>query len=104
MTRAVCSAHTFAKNANVWGTRPSTKGFGALGGSQFGFSNATDPSQLAGNAVDASASVAAGIGIGGDVSTSGDIHQANVTLGFGLAGRGSAGAVTNTIVIPFCHE
>jgi hypothetical protein len=49
---------------------PSTKGTGILGGSQFGFSNATDPSQLAGPGVDASGSLAAGLGIGVDSSLS----------------------------------
>jgi hypothetical protein len=46
-------------------------------------------------------------GIGADASFSvGDslLYQVNVTLGFGLGGRGSAGAATNTTVIPFCKE
>jgi len=86
---------------------PSTKGFGLLGGSQFGLSNAIDPSQLAGTSVDASGSLAAGLGIGGDFSVSTSAPYpvtGNVTLGFGLGGRGSAGAVTNTAVIPICSS
>jgi hypothetical protein len=85
---------------------PSTKGFGMLGGSQIGFSNATDPSQLEGQSVDASGSMAEGIGIGGDVSISTSSpfpYQANVTLGFGAGGRGAAGAITNTAVKPICQ-
>jgi RHS repeat-associated protein len=87
----------------VWVT-PSTKGYGALGGSDFGFSNATDPSQLAGHSVDLSGTMAVGLGIGADISTDGSTYQANVTAGWGIGGRGSVGAATNTIVIPFCHE
>jgi RHS repeat-associated protein len=46
----------------------STKGAGALIGSQFGLSNAADTSQLEGWAFDASATVADGVGFGGDIS------------------------------------
>jgi hypothetical protein len=53
----------------MWLT-PSTKGAGIVGGSQFSFSNAKDPSQLAGPGVNASGSLAAGLGIGGDASLS----------------------------------
>jgi RHS repeat-associated protein len=86
---------------------PSTKGAGVLGGAQFGLSNATDPSQLAGPSVDASFSSADGVGIGGDFSLSTGAPypwQGNVTLGFGLGGRGAAGAITNTTVIPICKS
>ena len=83
---------------------PSTKGLSILGGPQFGFSNATDPSQLGGTSIDASGSIAAGIGIGGDASLgAGGTYQATVTLGFGAGGRGSAGALTNTTVVPICR-
>ena len=82
---------------------PSTKGAGVLGGAQFGYSNASDPSELSGRAVDASGSLAAGIGIGGDLSVSGSTYQANVTLGFGLGGRSGAGAITNTFTSPICR-
>jgi RHS repeat-associated protein len=104
---------TFAAPAAVSGVgtygwlTASTKGAGFLAGSQFGISNATNPSQLAGPGVDASASLAAGLGIGGDASVSignSALYQLNVTLGFGAGGRGSAGALTNTTVIPFCKE
>jgi YD repeat-containing protein len=104
---------TFASPAIVSGTgtymwvTPSTKGAGILGGSQFGFSNATDSSQLAGSGVDASGSLAAGLGIGVDssVSIGGNLpYTFNVTLGFGAGGRGSAGAATNTTVVPICHN
>jgi hypothetical protein len=104
---------TFAAPAAVTGggtyawLTPSTKGAGFLTGSQFGFSNATDPSQLDGPGVDASASLAAGLGIGADASVSianSLLYQLNVTLGFGAGGRGSAGAITNTTVIPFCKD
>jgi RHS repeat-associated protein len=81
---------------------PSTKGFGALGGAQFGFSNVTDPSQLSGKGVDISGSLAAFLGIGGDISFGSSTYEVNVTLGFGAGGRGGAGAVTNTLVIPIC--
>jgi hypothetical protein len=87
----------------MWIT-PSTDGAGVLGGPQFGFSNATDPSELSGSALDGSASMAAGFGIGGDVSTDGSTYVANLTLGFGVGGRGSAGAATHTIIIPFCRQ
>jgi RHS repeat-associated protein len=87
----------------LWLT-PSTKGAGILGGSQFGFSNATNPSDLASPAIDASFSGAAGLGIGADGSTDGTTWAVNVTLGFGLGGRGSAGAATHTTVIPICHN
>ena len=86
-----------------WAT-PTSGGKGVLFGAEFGASNATDPSQLAGGAVDVSGSFADGIGIGGDLSTNGSISQGNVTLGFGVGGRGGAGAATHTMVIPFCHE
>jgi hypothetical protein len=104
---------TFGAPATVTGTgtymwlTQSTKGAGIVGGSQFGFSNATDPSQLAGPGVDASGSLAAGLGIGVDssVSIGGNFpYTFNVTLGFGAGGRGSAGAATNTTVVPICHN
>jgi hypothetical protein len=102
---------TWAAPASVTGAgtymwlTPSTKGAGTLGGSQFGFSNATDPSQLAGPGADASGSLAAGVGIGVDSSVSmGGNYTFNVTLGFGAGGRGSAGAKTSTTVVPICHN
>jgi hypothetical protein len=83
----------------------STKGAGALIGSQFGLSNAADPSQLEGWAFDASATVADGVGFGGDISLSPTgVYQATLTAGFGAGGRGSAGAATNTNVIPICKN
>jgi hypothetical protein len=102
---------TFAapKAVTAVGTYPyvtlsGPKGIGFLAGSQLGFSNATDPSQLEGRGVDASASLAAGLGIGGDVSLGSDgIYQANVTIGGGAGGRGGAGAITNTTVVPICR-
>jgi hypothetical protein len=72
----------------MWVT-PSTKGLGVLGGSQFGVSNVSDPSQLAGPSIDVSASAAAGIGIGGDLAVGDGSWQFNITLGFGAGGRGS---------------
>jgi hypothetical protein len=104
---------TFAAPAAVTGDgtyawlTPSTKGAGFLADSQFGVSSATDPSQLAGPGVDASASLAAGLGVGADSSLSignSFLYQFNITLGFGAGGRGSAGAMTNTTVIPFCKD
>ena len=101
-------AITFAAPAHITGTgtyafvTPTTKGFGFLGGAQFGVSNVSDPSQLAGPGFDASGSLAAGIGIGGDASSGDGTWQLNVTLGFGLGGRGSAGANTYTAVVPIC--
>jgi len=104
---------TFAAPASVTGAgtymwlTPSTKGGGIVGGAQFGFSNATDPSQLKGPGIDASGSLAAGLGIGADLSVSlgGNFPSTfNVTLGFGAGGHGSAGAKTNTVVLPICHN
>ena len=84
---------------------PASKGSGVLGGPEFGVSNATDPSQLAGLGADGSGSLAAGLGLGGDLSVSigGSFPWTfNATLGFGGGGRSSAGGLTNTVVIPFC--
>ncbi|HXJ42782.1 MAG TPA: RHS repeat-associated core domain-containing protein, partial [Bryobacteraceae bacterium] len=106
ITHALPAAITGAGSTYVWLT-PSTKGAGFLGGSQFGLSNASDPSQLEGPGIDASASLAAGIGIGADASLSiggGFPYQVNFTLGGGLGGRAGAGAATNTIVVPICHN
>jgi hypothetical protein len=76
-----------------------------VAGSQFGLSNAADPSELSGKASDFSLSGAAGYGFGVDASgnTGSNIWQLNVTGGIGGGGRGSAGQVTDTTVIPFCH-
>jgi RHS repeat-associated protein len=104
---------TFAAPAATTGTgsylwiTPSTKGAGSLAGSQFGYSNAKDPSELAGHGVDASGSLGAGLGIGIDssISIGGNYpYTTNVTLGFGAGGRGSAGAMTYTTVTPICHN
>jgi RHS repeat-associated protein len=101
-------ALTFAAPASVSGAgtyawvTPSTKGFGFLGGAQFGVSNVSDPSQLAGPSYDASTSAAAGVGMGGDLSAGDGSWQFNITLGFGIGGRGSAGARTYTAVVPIC--
>jgi hypothetical protein len=98
---AAAPASITGAGSYAWVT-PSTKGFGLLGGSQFGISNVSDVSQLAGPSLDASTSVAAGIGLGGDLSVGDGSWQFNITLGFGLGGRGSAGARTNTSVFPIC--
>ncbi len=66
MTYAAPAVFTGASGTYAWLT-PSTKGAGFLAGAQFGFSNVTDPSQLSGPGVDASFSMADGIGIGVDV-------------------------------------
>ena len=101
-------ALTFSAPASVTGTgtyawvTPSTKGIGFLGGAQFGVANVFDPLQLKGPSYDASTSAAAGIGIGFDLSAGDSSWQFNITLGFGVGGRGSAGARTYTAVIPIC--
>ena len=80
-------------------------GAGYLGGAQFSFSNAQNLSQMGGPAVDVSGSMAAGLGIGGDVAFGeGGVYQATTTIGFGAGGRGGAGAVTNSWVIPSCTQ
>jgi hypothetical protein len=104
---------TFAAPAVVTGVgtypyiTPATKGAGFLGGSQFGFSNAKDPSELSGPGINASGSMADGLGIGIDGSVSiGETfpYTINVTLGFGAGGRGGAGAMTHTVYIPICRN
>ena len=91
---------TYAVPASVTGTgtyawlTPSTKGSGVVGGSQFGISNATDPSQLSRPGVSGSGSLALffGIGVDSSVSIGGKFpSQFNVTLGFGMSGRRAAG-------------
>jgi RHS repeat-associated protein len=80
-------------------------GPGVLGGPSILQSNATSPQQLGGPSVSVGASFAAGLGGGADMSVGqGGTITTTATVGFGAGGKGSAGVLSNSTVIPVCKK